>query len=368
MNLGSRTSFHPMLRTFLAILSIFSIGQTAGRAMVINLKYDASVTSMANAAQVEAAINLGAQALEVLYTNNIVVNITIMFTNNIDLGQSIFNLTGGPVYSDITNLLRAARTTTADSNSVASLPASDPTGGGTWLIPTAEAKALGGGYVATNDPGLDGTVQFASTVTYTYNPTNRGVAGEFDLTSVAEHEISEVLGRGWLLGVNISGAYLPYDLFRFTNNAARSFDINATSPYFSADNGVTVLSYFNPDVTAGDPQDWQIHSPADSFDYSLTDGQEGYLTVADLTSLDVLGYSLNLKVPKLSAKRMTNGAMQVTFTNVTGLNFSILASTNIATPIANWTVLGMPTETSVGNYQFIDANTNKARFYRARLN
>jgi hypothetical protein len=60
--------------------------------------------------------------------------------------------------------------------------------------------------------------------------------------------------------------------------------------------------------------------------------------------------------------------MQLTFTNVTGLNFSILASTNLTTAVANWTVLGMPTESPAGQYQFVDSITNKTRFYRVRLN
>jgi hypothetical protein len=373
MNLGSSNPCPRFLRLALAIVSFFYLAPSNSRAMVINLTYDSSITGLTNAVQVEAAINLAAQVLDNLYTNVMTVNITFYFDPGVNLGESITFETGNPTYSQITNYLRNARTTLADSNSVASLPATDPTGGvGVWWLPRAEAKALGGVFsIATNATDGDGNVYFDSTLTYALNPTNRAVAGESDLTSVAEHEISEVLGRGFGLNYVNNGqtnGFVPYDLFRFTNNAARSFDVNANNAYFSVDKGLTPLAYFYTDVTMGDVQDWQSHTPSDSFDAFLTEGTEGYLSIADLTALDILGYSLNYHTPKLSAQHLTNGTMRLTFTNVTGLNFSILASTNISTAVTNWVNLGTPGETSIGNYQFIDAITTKARFYRAVLN
>ena len=369
MKLGDSHPCPRFVRLALVIAALFCFAQSASRAMVIDLTYDSSITSLPNAAQVEAAINLAAQVLENLYTNAMNVEINAHFAA-VDLGQSLTQETGNPSYSEITNFLRNARTTLADSNSVASLPATDPTAGvGVWWIPRAEAKALGGVYgVATNDTAdLDGDVYFASTVTFALNPTNRAVAGQNDLTAVAEHEISEVLGRGYGLNYQNQG-WVPYDLFRFTNNAARSLDVNATNAYFSVNKGLAALAYYYTNVNFGDVQDWQSHTPSDAFDAYLTEGTKGYLSYADLTALDVLGYNLNFHAPKLSAARLTNGTMQLTFTNVTGLDFSILATTNISTAITNWVNLGTPGETSIGHYQFIDAAANKARFYRVVLN
>jgi hypothetical protein len=376
MKLGDTLPCNRFARVLvLAIMMLFAV-RPATHAMIINITFDSSITSLGNAAQVEAAINLAAQVYEALYTNNITVNITAYFAS-VDLGQSLVSETGNPTYAEITNYLRATRTTFADSNSVASLPASDPAAGiNVWWLPWAEARnfAAVGLYaygVVANDGTQDGSVYFSDTEPYALNPTNRAVPGESDLTSVAEHEISEVLGRG--LGLNITNTpvtngFVPFDLFRFTNSAAHMFRTNALNAYFSADNGVTPLAFFNPDPTAGDLQDWKVHSPADSFDYSLTQGQEGYLSYADLTALDVLGYNLNFHPPKLAAARGATGKVQLTFTNVTGLNFSIIASTNLTTAVTNWVNLGMPIETSVGKYQFNDSITNKTRYYRARLN
>ena len=199
------------------------------------------------------------------------------------------------------------------------------------------------------------------------NPTNRSVAGKFDFISVAQHEISEVLGR--TVGLNIGGnGYVPYDLFRYTNGV-RTLNVNSTNVYFSVDNGLTSLKTFNSPLNGGDIQDWATSNPDDSYDAFLTIGHEGLLSSADLTALDILGYKLNFQVPKLTGSRLTNGTFRLTFTNVTGLNFSILASTNIAAVVTNWTVLGAPVESpAAGQYQFTDSITNKMRFYRVRLN
>ena len=348
-----------------AILVALKLPATA---LTFNLTFDTSVTSLANAAQVEAAFTNATQVFQNLYTNAMTVNITVLFRSGISLGESSTSLRGNPTYAQLTNALRTARTTAADSNSVASLPPSDPTGG-PWWIPRAEAKALNGFFgVATNSATQDGSVYFLSTVAYTFDATNRAVSGKYDFIGVAEHEISEVLGRGYILNYGING-YEPFDLFRFTNSGVRTFSTNVAGVYFSVDNGVTPLKFFYTNVNFGDLQDWQPSSPADSYDVSLSSGQKASLSSADLTALDILGYKLNLTVPRLSGAKLGNGNFQLTFTNVSGLNFSVLASTNIATAVTNWTVLGAPTETpTAGQYQFTDSTANKTRFYRVRLN
>jgi hypothetical protein len=365
----SRTICSFAQRFFLIPFVAFFLASSA-RALTFNITYDASVTNLANAAQVEGAVSVATQTLENLYTNSITVNITIYwgatgpFTNGVSLGASQAELVGNSdfEYPQLVTALSNARTTEADSNSVASLPASDPTGG-PWYVARSEAKALGVLGISKNDSENDGSVAFASNVSYTFDPTNRAVSGKYDLIGVAEHEITEVMGR---TTYNLNGAYLPYDLFRFTSSDTRSFDPNATGVYFSIDDGVTVLKYYNSN-RMGDIQDWATSTPPDSFDAFISSGEAGKLSSADLTAVDIIGYKLNFKPPTLTGAALANGNFQINFTNVTGLSFVVLASTNISMPIGNWTNLGAPTESPAGQYHFTDTQASEARFYRVSL-
>lgn len=56
------------------------------------------------------------------------------------------------------------------------------------------------------------------------------------------------------------------------------------------------------------------------------------------------------------------------FTNLSGLSFTILETTNLALPLTNWTVLGTAVENTAGTYVFTGSlTTNSVRsYYRAR--
>ena len=68
--------------------------------------------------------------------------------------------------------------------------------------------------------------------------------------------------------------------------------------------------------------------------------------------------------------QFSGGAFQLSFTNLSGLGFTVLGSTNLALPLTNWTVLGPVVESPAGSgsYQFTDTqNTNHTgQFYRVR--
>jgi hypothetical protein len=86
------------------------------------------------------------------------------------------------------------------------------------------------------------------------------------------------------------------------------------------------------------------------------------------------GAVVNIRVPVpttttlTGAKQLINGTFQFAFTNSVGALFGVLATTNPALSLSNWTVLGGVTEVAPGQFQFADRQaTNSARrFYRIR--
>jgi hypothetical protein len=89
----------------------------------------------------------------------------------------------------------------------------------------------------------------------------------------------------------------------------------------------------------------------------------GSLTNAELYS-SISGLPIILSNPT----KLSNGAFQFTFTNIPGGTFTALATTNLSSPLSNWTVLGTVPAISSGLFQFTDpATTNTPRrFYGVR--
>lgn len=360
---------------FTLVSLLLALSMPSARALIINPTYDASVTGATNSVQLQAGFNSAIQIIQKLYTNNITINITVYwgpfgpFTGGIGLGASSTTFLGNRDYATLTNALNNSRTTAADFSSVASLPATDPIATNVWWVPRANAKVLGISFsgLSANDSTQDGSIGFATNVSYTFDPTNRAVTGKFDFIGVALHEITEVMGRVY---INLQSQFIPYDLFRFTNSGARSFNINATNSYFSVDNGVTALRLFWTNDATGDVQDWKSVGAVDSFDAFVSSGKKGVLSYADITALDVIGYQSSQALPPPSGTKAVGGSYTLKFTNTAGSTYTLFATTNLALNITNWPTLGTVTDTVPGVFQFVDAQaaTNKIRFYRLRLN
>jgi hypothetical protein len=101
----------------------------------------------------------------------------------------------------------------------------------------------------------------------------------------------------------------------------------------------------------------------------------GYaLATVYVSGIPSTGSVLNVSVPipaataLTDARRLTNGACQFCFTNNAGALFGVLATTNPALPLSNWTALGGATEVAPGQFQFTDpqAANSARRFYRLR--
>jgi N-acetylneuraminic acid mutarotase len=97
-----------------------------------------------------------------------------------------------------------------------------------------------------------------------------------------------------------------------------------------------------------------------------------YTVLGTINDVDYLGSATNtlvVGVPVvLSPELLSNGVFRLLFTETPGAIFTVLATTNLALPIADWTALGTPTETSPGQFQFTDPEATNFgwRLYRIR--
>ena len=259
-------------------------------ALVINPTYDTSVSSAP--AGFKTAFQSAVGYFQTTFSDPITVNINVgwgeIAGNSIAsgaLGESITYLAGYYSYGQVRNALTADRKSAADTTALASLPAADPTGGKRELMATAEAEAL----KLISYSGRDGYVGFDATARWTFDPSQRAVAGAYDFIGVAEHEVSEVLGRISDLGT-FSSALDPLDLFRYSSSAHRALT-PGNGQYFSINGGVTNLATFNG-TGGGDLGDWAGYT-VDAYNAAARSGVMLPLSTADLTVMDALGYDVS---------------------------------------------------------------------------
>ena len=270
-----------------AALLLGAIGLPA-RGLTIVPTYAASIPA-GQLANVQSAFAYAISQFTSQFNDAITLNITVA-GGTTGLGGSSTNLQGTNTFTQIKNALNTHKTTSADNSTVANLT-SDPTGGGTFWLPFAEAKALG--FRTANNVATDGTFTYNDTLAYSFDPNNRAVGGAYDWIGVAEHEVGEIMGRITSLGGSIGGgpAYMPFDLMRFKGSGVRSELASDSGVYFSVDNGGTNLKNYNfPNGNGSDNQDWASGSN-DSFNAFTSSGVQNDITAVDLTVMDVIGYT-----------------------------------------------------------------------------
>jgi len=315
-------AFSPTPRSLLLAFALAGLAATSANAFTITPIWDASVTNSGIGPTIQAAFTQAAQFFQSTYTDPINVNIVVdwgsvgPFTGfPVSGGASYANYNTGYAYNTVYTALTNDAKSAADLTSIntGTVALNNPTPLATFMLPTAQAKALNMAYSyassiwapytgfngATNN--VDGWVTFGSnTNNWFFNPANLA-SNKDDFIGTAEHEISEVLGRVCNLGnTNFYQNSMVYDLFRYSGSGARNFTTNYTgnSVYFSIDNGTNNLSFFNGNGgTNGDLADWAVHNPADAYDWTGPAGVTNVISQADITALDVIGYDINVPEP-----------------------------------------------------------------------
>jgi len=76
----------------------------------------------------------------------------------------------------------------------------------------------------------------------------------------------------------------------------------------------------------------------------------------------------NPEFPLVNVTQLGDANVQFAFTNLGGLSYKVLASTNIADPLNTWSNLGLAVEAPPGTFQFTDlqATNFPQRFYRVQ--
>ena len=316
---------HQIKKSRLAVLATFGLGLGAvinvapasASNLTITASFDSSITSLSNAAAVEARINAAIANYENDLTTNAPVNVSINFQNSATgLGGSQTAQADISYAAYRADLLALSNQTTNQIGAFATLPGGPNTGinNDTQVLLTAANLAALGDTTDANNL-VSGNGGFNSTVSLNLSIMNISATdtnpNNYALQSVAGHEIDEVLG----IGGNGSSLYQPgntvptlpsdisgLDLFRYTSPGVRSFTFDPNvSSYFSIDGGVTKLVGFNQAGAGGsDFGDWADsqnpgsgNTPPQLQDAFGTPGVAA-LTLGrnELIGLNVIGYSL----------------------------------------------------------------------------
>ena len=238
--------------------------------MQINVTFDQSISSLP--AGFVAAINYVVNYFDSLFTNNLTINIDVGYgeiagqtLGSNALGESESNLVSAS-YSSLRSALHAQGAPGAST-----LPSSSPLSGSSIYD---VSRSAGLRAVFKQRSSLDGYVGFSSTLPFSYSATATPAANQYYFIGVAEHEISEVMGRISLLNRQPQD-YSPMDLYRYSSPGVRDLTTggSGSTAYFSINNGTTNLGTWNNQTSNGDLGDWYPSGPApgghDAFnDYS----------------------------------------------------------------------------------------------------
>jgi hypothetical protein len=278
-----------------AVLALALLTCEIARAgLVIVPTWDPSLAanlSPADVTNVQNAFNYAAQQFQNHFTDNFQLNVLVAAQAGTGIvGQSNAPLLGNFTYGQVRTALvndQTAHPSADGATSIANLPLADPYGGANFLVARGLGKAL---QLIGSDATTDGTFTFGAGWSYTYDPLNRAVSGKFDFIGIAEHEISELMGRVARLNQTGNGNR-PFDVFRYTGSGTPSTAFTDANVYFSINGGATNLKNFNANGNGGDLGDWASGSN-DAFNAFSSTGVLNDLTPVDFRVMDVIGYNL----------------------------------------------------------------------------
>ncbi|HLG86390.1 MAG TPA: NF038122 family metalloprotease [Alphaproteobacteria bacterium] len=264
------------------------VGAAGG--LQIDLIWDSSVASAP--AGFQQAIITAAQYLASLSSTAAVLNIQVGYGEVGGTAMSSGALGESESYGYLTGYATVVNALAHDNYPVAA--ASNAPTGAQFFVTSAEAKAMG--LASATASSVDGFIGLSSSYPLDYS-TSGSPAGStsYSAVGVAEHELSEVMGRIGMEGRIFNGAptYTPLDLFNYAS--AGHLELSGGGGYFSVSGGSTALgTYNNSAANGGDIADWASgHGPVanDAFNAYTSPGPTT-VSSADVQEIAALGYKL----------------------------------------------------------------------------
>jgi hypothetical protein len=311
-----------------SVLLASSVVAVPARAnLIITPIFDSSITSQANAADIENTINMTIGIFEATYANPINVRIEFQAISK-GLGDS---QEGFDYLQNYNAFYNALVTVDANPAAVAGLTANggnsthNPVTNTTIIdVKSANERALGlSGAPLCNVTGTAGSLTCSSTAggpnavdgliginTSITDPPQANDGSNYALMAVLEHEIDEVLGLGSQIpNCNSSCATTsaanpaPEDLFRYTAGGTRSslnVDCANTSTAFFSYSGAVDLAQFNGACNAADFGDWQSGTSAQVQDAFGSPGAGSSYGPNEIAALSAIGYKVATPEPGTS--------------------------------------------------------------------
>ena len=210
--------------------------------------FDSSITSDVNGATIMATINQAILNYEERFSDPVTIPIKFQkMGSGLGASSSWFFFAN---YPGVRNALVVDSSTTDDTTALAHLPnvANNPVNGTASVsIKWANLLAIGTNPGVTPD-GFAGTISLNTSICNLTRPP--GDLAKFDLLSVTEHEMDEVLGLGSALDGGMANPFMQ-DLYRYNNAGGRSFTTSsAVSSFFSIDT-TTLLARTESDRWCG---------------------------------------------------------------------------------------------------------------------
>lgn len=302
------------------------LSSTVAQAITINITYATDITGIVqqpNQQQITAVEMAKNLVSAYLVGTNATVNIHIGM--NSSMSSSYLALATPAIittknYSAFTQAIKV--NTTSNQYRRLNQDLAVTTNNTSLMMTYANCKVLG--IKSSVDPsygGLDGYIQFNSNITWDYNPIDGISSSQYDMTTIAVHEILHVLGV--ISGIdpnNVKTSYpTPMDMYRFSDYSkgltdGPAIDFRQGSSAYLADDllGTSKNSnkkYFSKgvDTTKGgdgyQTSHWQnnLTNPIGIMNPTQYAGSKNSIKDTDLALLDKIGYVTNIATPDVGA-------------------------------------------------------------------